>query len=79
MTSQQSAVLPEEEKLRVLKESKGSQWYDGWRPYCLVPHCRSYERMDQHTYGFKCHACGNMIGFDLVRLDDSPLNETRRA
>lgn len=79
MTTDESAALPEETKLQTLKESKGSPWYDGWTPYCLVPACRGLGRMERRPYGFECPGCGNLIGFDLVRLDDSPLNAHRHA
>lgn len=77
----QMQALPEHEKLRLLKEAKGGTWYDGWRPYCIK--CNTLGRMTQMEYGFKCEGkddwfrrpgCGNMIGWDLKRLKESPLN-----
>lgn len=74
-------ALTEEQKLKTLKEAKGFSWYDGWRPYCLM--CATCGRMTPMSYGFKCEGkgdmfqrpgCGNMIGFDLTRLQESPLN-----
>lgn len=32
-------------------------------------------RMISTDYGFKCPSCGNMIGFNLTRLKESPLNK----
>jgi len=71
ISSEDSAKLPEDVKLKMLKEAKPGSWYDNWRPYCM---CATMERMVQHDYGFKCNCCENMIGWDLVRLSDSPLN-----
>lgn len=65
--------LSEEEKLRRLKEAKDGIWYDGWKPYCMM--CSYNGRMDSMQYGFKCPSCGNMIGFNLTRLRESPLNK----
>jgi hypothetical protein len=64
--------LNEEEKLNLLKESKEGRWYDGWVPYCLA--CSTMMLMDPRPYGFECSCCGNMIGFNLMRLEESPLN-----
>lgn len=70
-TLKQNIDLPEKEKLRRLKEAKGGTWYDGWRPYCMM--CNRSDRMVSEPYGFKCPQCGNMIGFNLKRLKESPL------
>ena len=72
ITSEQSAAIPEHTKLTMLKKAKMGSWYDNWKPYCCT--CSSISRMIQHDYGFKCPGCGNMIGWDLYRLVDSPLN-----
>ncbi len=72
ITSVVSAVIPEHIKLEILKEAKMGSWYDDWKPYCGT--CSTMSRMIQHNYGFKCSCCGNMIGWDLNRLHDSPLN-----
>lgn len=69
-TLKQNIDLPEKEKLRRLKEAKGGTWYDGWRPYCMM--CNRSDRMVSEPYGFKCPQCGNMIGFNLKRLKESP-------
>lgn len=69
--------LSEDEKLRQLKEGNLGTWYDGWRPYCTqsqVPCKSGLHRMDRMPYGFRCAFCGNMIGFNLHRLKESPLN-----
>lgn len=74
--------MPEAEKRKLLKEAKMGTWYDGWKPYCL--NCSTAGRMTLMPYGFKCEGngdwfgrrgCGNMIGFDLERLIESPLNK----
>lgn len=70
------ALLPEE-KLRRLKEAKLGDWYDGWKPYCIAPGCTYSGRMISEPYGFRCPLCGNMIGFNLTRLQESPLNKIR--
>jgi hypothetical protein len=75
MKSSESAALPEDVKLATLKEAKGGSWYDNWKPYCVREACPSgLQRMEKHPYGFECKTCGNKIGWDLTRLDDSPLN-----
>lgn len=63
-----------DKQLKMLKEAKGGTWYDGWKPYCL--RCRGLIRMDSKEYGFRCSRCTNQIGFDLIRLLESPLNKT---
>lgn len=72
ITSSASAALPEDVKLEMLKEAKMGSWYDDWKPYCCT--CSTMNRMIQEDYGFKCRSCGNLIGWDLYRLVDSPLN-----
>ncbi len=76
MKSSESAALPEDVKLATLKEAKGGSWYDdNWKPYCVRDECTSgLQRMEKHPYGFECKTCKNKIGWDLTRLDDSPLN-----
>lgn len=64
--------LSKADRLIILKEAKETTWYDNWKPYCLV--CDCYDRMEQHEYGFECLSCRNMIGWDLTRLVESPLN-----
>lgn len=64
--------LSERQKLNMLKEAKPGTWYDGWKPYCLQ--CDTHRRMEAQPYGFRCPMCKNMIGFDLRRLKESPLN-----
>ena len=75
-TIQDNIKLSQEERLKLLKDAKGSPWYDGWKPYCCVPNCTSrLNRMVETEYGFRCSYCGNMIGWDLGRLQESPLNK----
>lgn len=64
-------ALPKEEQLEILKKAKGGTWYDGWRPYCLK--CSTGHRMAPMSYGFRCGTCNNMIGFNLCRLEESPV------
>jgi predicted RNA-binding Zn-ribbon protein involved in translation (DUF1610 family) len=71
-TREENIKLSEEEKLRRLKEAKGGTWYDGWTPYCMT--CNYSGRMEPKDYGFKCPYCGNEIGYNLTRLQESPLN-----
>jgi hypothetical protein len=71
-TIKENEILSNDEKLKRIKEAKGGTWYDGWKPYCLV--CSTMSRMVEQTYGFKCNHCGNVIGFNLTRLMESPLN-----
>ena len=65
--------LTPEQQLEMLKKAKGGTWYDGWQPYCGV--CSIILRMKKKDYGFQCSCCNNMIGFDLTRVIESPLNK----
>jgi len=76
-------VLTEAAKMATLKNAKLGAWYDGWRPYCFAEissgqYACSNPRMRQTSYGFHCPECGNMIGWNLVRLAESPLNMHRQ-
>jgi len=71
-TVAENEAMSDEEKLAATKAAKMGSWYDGWRPYCLK--CNTFARMSSMSYGFKCLSCGNMIGFDCTRLQESPLN-----
>lgn len=76
--------LSEEEKLAVLRKAKerSGTWYDGWKPYCVhtLKKCDArLNRMQQRDYGFQCTSCGDMIGFDLVRLVESPLKKLENS
>ena len=71
-TVAESSALSDDVKLAMLKEAKGGTWYDDWQPYCGV--CSTMQRMTKHNYGFECQCCKNMIGWDLTRLVESPLN-----
>lgn len=75
-TIKENVSLSEEEKMKRLEEAKGSKLYKGWKPYCMI--CDYRERMESMPYGFKCPKCGNIIGFDLERLKESPLNNMDR-
>lgn len=71
--------LTPQEALEQTKKAKGGDWYEGWLPFCVqeqVP-CNSMSRMRPMSYGFKCDTCGNMIGYDLTRLKESPLNNKK--
>lgn len=70
-TKAYNEALPVEEQDRIIKESKGGTWYDGWRPYCLT--CSTNQRMERKSYGHRCNSCGNMTGFHGYRLQESPL------
>lgn len=75
-TVKENIELSADEKLRRLKLAKGGTWYDSWKPYCVISHCKSgLQRMISTEYGFKCKCCGNMVGFNLTRLQESPLND----
>lgn len=75
-------ALTEAEKLTMTKQAKSGTWYDDeWQPYCSM--CSTMGRMTKKSYGFECEGkgdhfnrkgCGNIIGFDLTRLKESPLN-----
>lgn len=72
-TINENINLSKEEKLVRLKKAKGGTWYDDWKPYCM--NCSYGGRMVQTDYGFRCPKCTNMIGWDLTRLLESPLNK----
>lgn len=65
--------LSKEEQHEMLKKAKGGSWYDGWKPYCGT--CSTMARMIPQDYGFSCSFCRNMIGYDLYRVIESPLNK----
>lgn len=76
-TVSDNTQLNHEERLKRLKLAKGGTWEDGWVPYCVtesIP-CSNRYRMLKMDYGFRCPGCGNMVGWDLRRLRESPLNE----
>ena len=73
LSVQDNISLSNEEKLSRLKEAKSGSWYYNWQPYCMT--CNTMSRMSKQEYGFKCLCCGNMIGWDLTRLKESPLND----
>ncbi len=71
-------ALSPEQQLEMTKEAKGGSWDPKWRPYCTqeqVPCSSGRLRMDRMNFGFRCRICGNIIGFDLTRLKESPLND----
>lgn len=76
-TIAENEALSPEERLAQTKEAKGGTWYDGWKPFCMAfptsKACTS-PRMKHESYGFSCPDCGNLIGFDCTRLEESPLN-----
>jgi hypothetical protein len=72
LNSAESAAIAPEVALETLKQAKGFTLYEGWKPFCMA--CPTFDRMSQQPYGFQCSSCQNMIGWDLCRLDDSPLN-----
>lgn len=70
-------AIPIEKRLDLIKKAKGGSWYDGWTPYCTQVNkpCPSrLRRMEPTDYGYCCKYCGDMIGFDLKRVQESPLN-----
>lgn len=71
-TVQENLNLSPEEKIARLKTAKLGTWYNNWKPYCMS--CSFNGRMNSTDYGFCCPSCGNMIGFNLTRLQESPLN-----
>lgn len=72
-TIKENESLSESEKLETLKRAKGGTWYTGWKPYCSI--CSCILRMEEKPYGFQCSHCKNIIGWDLTRLKESPLNK----
>jgi len=73
-TVEKESSRTEDEKLSLLKEAKMGTWYDGWKPYCVSDKCKRMPRMDRKAHGFTCPACGNIIGWNLCRLQESPTN-----
>ena len=79
-TIEYNETLTAKVRLAATKKGKGGTWYsDHWQPYCVTSSgvkC-SMPRMAQRSYGFECLDCGNMIGFNLQRLEESPLNNKK--
>jgi uncharacterized protein YchJ len=73
LSIQDNISLTDEEKLNRLKKAKDGSWYENWNPYCMT--CDTMSRMTKKDHGFKCLHCGNLIGWDLTRLQESPLND----
>ena len=71
-TIEENETLGPQERLEILMDAKGGTWYNGWKPFCL--NCSCSQRMEQTSFGFKCPKCKNLIGWDLTRLQESPLN-----
>ncbi|MDO9185338.1 MAG: hypothetical protein Q7W13_04935 [Bacteroidia bacterium] len=71
-TIKDNELLTESEKLKTIKLAKGGTWYNDWKPYCL--NCSCNLRMQQKPYGFICSSCKDIIGWDLTRLQESPIN-----
>ena len=80
--------LSPEQKYEAVKNAKldmGCTWSDehdkNYTPYCGSSICSTSSergcmpRMKHMPYGFKCGFCNNMLGFDMVRLEESPLNK----
>lgn len=70
-------ALTEQQKIEMLTEARGGIYEKKWWPYCLqkVRPCNAgLKRMERMSFGFWCTKCGNIIGFDLERLQESPLN-----
>ena len=63
-TIDENRNLSEDKKLHRLKIAKGRIWYD----------CQKSPRMIAKDFGFECPNCDNLIGFNLTRLQESPLN-----
>ena len=74
-------AVPESERLAIIKEAKGGSWYDdNYTPYCVHYVCKcTSPRSIKTDYGFVCPDCGNMSGWDMKRLKESPLNFIVRA
>ncbi len=69
---EQMTAEQKKEMLAKAQEMSGASKNPNWRPYCLT--CTTFDRMNSQPYGFKCRKCGNEIGFDLQRVEESPLN-----
>lgn len=69
----ESIAIPDKEKQEMFTEAFGKGKKIGeYSPYCLK--CSTMARAIIQPYGFSCRACGNKIGFDGIRLKESPLN-----
>lgn len=71
-TIEESEALPSEVKNKLLSDALGQRGND------IPPHCtciKTVERLQLKSYGFKCNSCGEILGFDLVRLKESPFNK----
>jgi tRNA(Ile2) C34 agmatinyltransferase TiaS len=76
-TIKDNEILTETERMEILRLAKGGSWYVEWKPYCV--NCSYSLRMEQKTFGFKCSNCNNLIGWDLRRLQESPLNFRKKS
>ncbi|PCJ55976.1 MAG: hypothetical protein COA79_20415 [Planctomycetota bacterium] len=74
-TVEYNETLTVKERLSAMRKSRGGAWCSGhWKPRCMTStdaKCTT-PRMDHRSYGFECPDRGNMIGFNLQRLEESP-------
>lgn len=65
-------TLDLETKLAMVQKTFGYDKTLDYRPYCMC--CRNSSKMRAEDYGYRCLVCGNIIGFNAIRLIESPLN-----
>lgn len=75
--------LSKEEANEMVKSAKLANhctWSKEFDDYAYSPYCGvcSYNwKMARMDYGFKCSNCENMLGWDMKRLVESPLNNPK--
>ncbi|MDP1800840.1 MAG: hypothetical protein Q8L81_05780 [Bacteroidota bacterium] len=63
------------ERQKMLKIASGKKLDEDWLPLCL--NCTHNVRMEIEDFGFICPHCKNLIGWDLLRIKESPLNKNQ--
>lgn len=74
-TQASQEALSEEDRVKAIEAENPHVDGKVWLPYCCAENCSSgLARMAKRKYGFECIYCGNRIGWNMYRLQESPLN-----
>ena len=60
-------------ELHQLNQSLGLKKDKTYRPYCVGKSCEMMPRMALTKKGFHCWSCGNVIDFNLRKIDNQPI------
>jgi len=60
-------------ELQQLNQSLGMEKDKSYRPYCIGKTCEMMPRMALTTEGFFCWSCGNVINFNLRKINNKSI------